>query len=104
MPSSVCVVVHPSRIVREGLASILANSPFRPACTASTIEDVPSTLAGAGEQVLVLIGVRESSDLVDDMSAVLASFPDAHVVVLGDPHNRDIFMTVLASGATRIGW
>ena len=100
MPSIVCVVIHPSRIVREGLASILANSPFQPACTASSLEAVPSTIAGAGEQVLVLIGVREVSDLVDDMGAVKASFPDAHVVVLGDPGKRDLVMTALTSGAT----
>jgi len=100
MSSSVCVVVNPSRIVREGLTSILAKSPFQPACTASRIEDVPSGIAGAGEQVLVLVGAREGSDLVDDMGAVKASFPDAHIVVLGDPGKRDLVMTVLAAGAT----
>ena len=100
MPSSVCIVVHPSRIAREGLAYILAKSPFQPACTASTIEEVPSTIAGSGEQVLVLIGVREGIDLVDDMGAIKTSFPDAHVVVLGDPDKSDLVMTALASGAT----
>jgi two-component system, NarL family, nitrate/nitrite response regulator NarL len=100
MPSVICAVVHPSRIVREGLASILANSPFAPACVASSIEDVPSPITCAGEQLLVLIGVREGSDLVDDMGATKASFPDAHVVVLGDGANRDLVMTALASGAT----
>ena len=58
MPSIVCIVVHPSRIVREGLKRILAKSPFEPACTVSGMGDVPSTIADAGEQVLVLIGVR----------------------------------------------
>jgi two-component system, NarL family, nitrate/nitrite response regulator NarL len=100
MPSIVCVVVHPSRIVRAGLASIFAESPFQPACTASSIEDVPSTVASAGQQLLVIIGVREGSDLVDDLAAVKASFPDAHVVVLDDPGKRDLVMTALASGAT----
>jgi two-component system nitrate/nitrite response regulator NarL len=100
MPLIVCVVVHPSPIMREGLASILAKSPFQPACTASSIADVPSTIAGTGDQVLVLFGVREGSDLVDDMGAVKVSFPDAHVVVLGDPGKRDFVMTALASGAT----
>jgi two-component system, NarL family, nitrate/nitrite response regulator NarL len=78
----------------------LAHSPFQPACTASSIEDVPSAIAEAGEQVLVLIGVRDGSDLVNDMCAAKASFPDAHVVILGDPGKRDLVMTALASGAT----
>jgi len=100
MSPIVCVVVHPSSIMREGLASILAESPFQPAYTVSSIEDVPSTIAGAGDQVLVLFGVRECSDLVDDMGAVKASLPDAHLLVLGDPGKRDLVMTALACGAT----
>src|SRR5262245_16169937 len=100
MPSIVCVVVHPSRIVRKGFKRILATSPFEPACTAASIEDVPSTIADAGEQVLVLIGAREGSDLADDLEAAKASFPDAHAVVFGDASNRDLVMTALALGAT----
>ena len=100
MPLIVCVVVHPSPIMREGLASILTKSPFQPACTASSIADVPSTIAGTSGQVLIPFGVREGSDLVDDMGAAKASFPDAHVVVLGDPGKPDFVMTALASGAT----
>jgi two-component system, NarL family, nitrate/nitrite response regulator NarL len=100
MPSIVIVVVHPSRIVREGLASILGKSPFAPACTASSIEDVPTTIASAGEQMLLLIGVREASELTDDMVAAKASFPNAHVVVFGDPRRCDLVITALTSGAT----
>jgi two-component system, NarL family, nitrate/nitrite response regulator NarL len=100
MASIVSVVIHPSRIFREGLVSILAKSAFAPACTAPSIEDVPSTIAGAGEQVLVIIGVREGNDLLDDIGAAKASIPDAHVVVLGDPGKRDLVMTALAFGAT----
>jgi two-component system, NarL family, nitrate/nitrite response regulator NarL len=100
MPSTVCVVVHPSRIVREGLTQILANSPFGPRCTASHIGHVPSTIAGAAEQVLVLIGVRESRDLAEDLGAAKVSFPDAHVVVVGDAGNRDHVIAALTLGAT----
>src|SRR5262245_14590531 len=100
MASIVCVIVHPSRIVREGLTRILAKSPFEPACTASGIADVPSTIADAGEQVLVLIGVREESGLAEDLSAAKASFPDAHVVVVGDANQRDLVTAALAMGAT----
>src|SRR5262245_47285013 len=100
MASIVCVIVHPSRIVREGLTRILAKSPFEPACTASGIADVPSTIADAGEQVLVLIGVREESGLAEDLSAAKASFPDAHVVVVGDANQRDLVTAALAFGAT----
>jgi two-component system, NarL family, nitrate/nitrite response regulator NarL len=100
MPSIVCVIVHPSRIVREGLTGILAKSPFEPACTASAMADVPSTIAGAGEQLLVLIGVREECGLAEDLSAAKASFPDAHVVVVGDANQRDLVTAALELGAT----
>src|SRR5262245_44682395 len=100
MSSIVCVAVHPSPIGRKGLRSILAKSPFEPACTASSIEGVPSTIAGAGTQVLILIGVRKASDLANAVQAAKASFPDAPVVVIGDAGNRDLVMTALALGAT----
>ena len=95
-----CVIVHPSRIFREGLRSILAKSPFEPACTASSTEDVPSTISDAGEQVLVLIGVREGNNLAEALSATKANFPDAHVVVVGDASNHGNVMTALELGAT----
>ena len=100
MPSIVCIVVHPSRIVREGLKRILAESPFEPACTASGMADVPATIAAAGEQVLVLIGVRKESGLAEDLSAVKASFPDANVVVVGDANQLDLVTVALGLGAT----
>ena len=100
MTSIVSVVVHPSRIFREGLMSILAKSPFEPACSASSTEDVPRTISGAGKQVLVLIGVRDSSNLAQALSATKASFPDAHVVVVGDSIKRGNVTTALECGAT----
>ena len=100
MSSIVCVVVHPSRIIREGLTSILAKSPFAPACTAASIEEVPSLIASGGEEMLVLIGVREAIDLADGLQAAKASFPDASVLLIGDAANRDLVMTALALGAT----
>jgi DNA-binding NarL/FixJ family response regulator len=73
--SSIVCIVDSSRIVREGLTRILAKSPFEPACTASSMEEVPSAIAGAGEQMLILIGVREECGLAKDLSAAKASFP-----------------------------
>ena len=61
MASVVSVVIHPSRIFREGLTNMLAQSPFAPACAAASTKDVPNTISTAGEQVLVLIGVSEAS-------------------------------------------
>jgi two-component system, NarL family, nitrate/nitrite response regulator NarL len=100
MPSVVSVVVHPSPIFREGLASILANSPFEPACSASSTEDVPSRISDSGEQVLVLIGVRETSHLAEALSATKACFPDAYLVVVGDATKRRNVTTALELGAT----
>jgi two-component system, NarL family, nitrate/nitrite response regulator NarL len=100
MPSIACVVVHPTPIFREGLTSILAKSPFDPVCTASTIDDVPATIAGLGEPVLVLIGVRNGDNLGEALSAAKASFPDGHIVVVGDSRRHDLVTTAIASDAT----
>ena len=99
MVSIVCVVVHPSPIAREGLKAILADSPFSPVSTASSTDEVPSTIASAGEHLLILMGVREAAHLAQAMSAAKASFPDALVVVIGDSGRLDLVMTALALGA-----
>jgi two-component system nitrate/nitrite response regulator NarL len=98
--SSIVCIVDSSRIVREGLTRILAKSPFEPACTASSMEEVPSAIAGAGEQMLILIGVREECGLAKDLSAAKASFPGAHVVVVGDANQRELVTAALGLGAT----
>src|SRR5262245_31098385 len=100
MVSVVCIVVHPSRLAREGLKAILANSPFSPVCIASSTDEVPSTIASAGEQVLILLGVRETAHLAQALSAAKASFPDAPVVVIGDSCDRNLVTTALGEGAT----
>ena len=99
MSSVVSVIVHPSRIFREGLSRILAKSRFEPACTASSTDDVPSTISDAGEQVLVLIGIHEGKNLVEALSATKANFPDAHVAVVGDASNLGGVTTALEFGA-----
>jgi two-component system nitrate/nitrite response regulator NarL len=102
MPSIACVVVHPSPIFREGLTSVLAKSPFKPVCTASSTKDVPSTVAGAGEQVLVLIGARDDGDLSEALIEAKGRFPEAHIVVVGDSGQRDLVTTAIALGATSV--
>lgn len=97
-----CVVVHPSPLVREGFRSILAKSPFEPVCTASSAEDVPSAVAGAGKQLLVLIGVREAGELTEAVSAAKIKFPSGQVVVVGDCAERDLVLNALRSGATSV--
>ena len=100
MPSIACVVLHPSPIFREGLMSILAKSQFKPVCTASSTKDVPSTVAGVGEQVLVLIGARDGGNLAEALIAAKARFSEAHIVVVGDSGQHDHVTTALALGAT----
>jgi two-component system nitrate/nitrite response regulator NarL len=100
MASIVSVVIHPNRIFREGLASILAKSAFAPACAAANANDVPAQISSAGEQVLVLIGVREVSKLAEALTATKANFPDAYVVVVGDATRRDNVKTAVELGAT----
>jgi len=100
MHSFVVVVVHPSRIFREGLTSTLAKSPFEPACTAANIDNVPATIGRPGEQVLVLMGVRDGDNLGESLSAAKARFPVGHVVIVGNPRRREHVATAIASEAT----
>jgi two-component system nitrate/nitrite response regulator NarL len=100
MPSIACVVVHPSRVFREGLKTILSKSPFDPVCTASTIDDVPATIGGRSELVLVLLGVRNRDNLGEALSAAKARFRDGHVIVVGDSRRREHVTAVFVSDAT----
>jgi two-component system, NarL family, nitrate/nitrite response regulator NarL len=100
MVSVVCVVIHPSRVARKGFEAILANSPFNPVRTVASIEEVPHSLTSAGEQLLILMGVREAADLAQALSVAKANFPEAPVVVIGDACNRDLVVAALAAGAT----
>ncbi len=85
MPSITCVVViHPSRVFREGLKTILSKSPFDPVCSASSIDDVPATIGGLSEEVLVIMGVPNGDNLGEALSAAKARFPNGHVLVVGD--------------------
>jgi two-component system nitrate/nitrite response regulator NarL len=98
--SFVSVIVHASRIFREGLTSILAKSPFEPACAAPSLEDVPDTISGTDEQLMILLGVHEGSNLAEALSRTKGRFPAAHVVVIGDATKLGNVMTALESGAT----
>jgi DNA-binding NarL/FixJ family response regulator len=100
MRSVVSVIVHPSHVFREGLKTILSKSPFDPVCSASSIDDVPATIGGRSEQVLVLLGVRTGDNLGEALSAAKARFPDGHVVVIGDSRRRELVMTAIVSDAT----
>lgn len=97
---SVICVVHPSRVFREGLTSILAKSQFAPTCTASSAEEVPSVIAASGEQVLLLIGVRAGDNLAEVICMAKAKVPGADLVVLGDANKPDLVTTALRLGAT----
>jgi two-component system, NarL family, nitrate/nitrite response regulator NarL len=96
----VCVVMRPSPIFCEGLTSILAKSSFKPVWSASSAEDVPATICGLSEQVVVLMGVRDGDNLGEALSAAKTRFPDAHVVVVGDSRRRELVTTAIASPTT----
>jgi two-component system nitrate/nitrite response regulator NarL len=100
MPSIACVIVHPSRVSREGLNTILSKSPFTPVCSVSCIDDVPPTIAGLGEQVLVVMGVRDGDNLGEALGTAKARFPDGNFVVVGDSRRRDLVMTAIAVEST----
>jgi two-component system, NarL family, nitrate/nitrite response regulator NarL len=100
MVSVVCVVIHPSRVARKGFEAILANSPFNPVRTVASIEEVPHSLTSAGEQLLILMGVREAAHLAQALSVAKANFPEAPVVVIGDACDRELVVSALAAGAT----
>ena len=97
MPSIKCVVVHPSRVFREGLKAILSKSPFAPVCSVSSIDDVPAAI---GEQVLVLMGVRDGDNLREALGTAKARFTDGYIVVVGDSRGHEVVTTVITSEAT----
>jgi two-component system nitrate/nitrite response regulator NarL len=99
MSSRVCVVVHPNPIFREGLKSILANTPFAPTYAAASAEDVPSSIARS-KNALLLIGVRDANSLAETVSAARSRLAGAIVLVIGDWGNRELVRTALALGAT----
>src|SRR5689334_20144265 len=76
MVSIVCVVVHPSRVIRAGLKTILSKSAFEPVHSGSSIDELPPGIAGGNEQVLVLLGVRDADQLGAALTAAKARFPE----------------------------
>ena len=100
MPSFVSVIVHASRIFREGLTSILAKSPFEPAWAFARLEEVPDTIFSTGKQVMILLGVHEGSNLAEVLSTTKARFPVSPIVVIGDATKRGNLTTALELGAT----
>jgi two-component system nitrate/nitrite response regulator NarL len=84
MPSIFSVVVHASRMFREGVKSILTRTPFEPACTVASPGEVPSHMPGADDQIMAIIGAPTGCDIALAVSMTKERFPDAHVVVIGD--------------------
>ena len=100
MAAVVCVIVRPTPIFRAGLTTVLAKSPFKPVWSESSTEELSSEITQAGEQVLLLMAVREGDTLVEALSTAKAMFPDAPVVVVGDSAKSELVTRALASGAT----
>jgi hypothetical protein len=91
---------NPSPIFREGLTSMLANSSFTPRALPQALRTCPAEYSAPASRSWSFIGVRDSSHLAEDLSATKASFPDAHVMVVGDSTKRGNVATALELGAS----
>jgi two-component system, NarL family, nitrate/nitrite response regulator NarL len=100
MPSIFSVVVHASRMFREGVRSILTRTPFEPACTVASPGEVPSHMPGADDQIMAIIGAPTGCDVALAVSTMKERFPDAHVVVIGDATDTRNVMAALEADAS----
>jgi two-component system nitrate/nitrite response regulator NarL len=100
MPSIFSVVVHANRMFREGVKSILTRTPFEPACTVASPEEVPSHMPGTDDQIMAIIGAPAGCDIALAVSTTKARFPDAHVVVIGDATDTRNVVAALEADAS----
>lgn len=100
MPSIFSVVVHTSRMFREGVKSILTRTPFEPACTVVSPEDVPSHMPGGDDQIMAIVGAPTGCDVALAVSATKERFRDAYVVVIGDATDNRNVVAALKAGAS----
>jgi two-component system, NarL family, nitrate/nitrite response regulator NarL len=100
MPSIFSVVVHASRMFREGVKSILTRTPFEPACTVASPAEVPSHLPGTDDQIMAIIGAPTGCDIAQAVSTTKGRFPDAHVVVIGDATDTRSVVAALEADAS----
>jgi two-component system, NarL family, nitrate/nitrite response regulator NarL len=99
MPSIFSVVVHGSRMFREGVKSVLTRTPFEPACSVASPGEVPSHMAGADDQIMAIIGASAGCDIAEAVSATKERLPDALVVVIGDASDTRNVVAALEADA-----
>jgi len=100
MSSIVSVVVHASRMFREGVKNVLTETPFEPACTVASPGEVPSHMSGADDQIMAIIGAATDCEIVQAVSTTKERFPDAHVVVIGDATDTRNVVAALEADAS----
>src|SRR5262249_49923356 len=100
MPSIFSVVVDASRMFREGVKSILTSTPFEPACTVASPQEVPSQMPGADAQIMAIIGAPTGCDITLAVSTTKERFPDALVVVIGDATDTRNVVAALKADAS----
>ncbi len=93
------MVVGESRLFREGLASLLSNTPYKVA-SVGDICDVPKILDEAGKPPeLVLFGLATNhDDGLDELIRVRESYPDSRIVVLESTPSKRNFTQCLSVG------
>ncbi len=93
------MVVGESRLFREGLASLLSNTPYKVA-SVGDICDVPKILEEAGKPPeLVLFGLATNhGDGLDELIRVRESYPDSRIVVLASTPSKRNFSQCLSVG------
>ena len=94
------IVTHPCALVRDGLRSILAKSPFRPVHILPALnEETESYLASAGACIW-LLGVNECGPTTNDLvRRVVARNPSLRTVILTASHTPTDILPAFVAGA-----
>ncbi len=99
MPSTVSVIIHPSRIYCEGLRSLLASTSFLPASIASHPSQLKDDLLSPGDTLLAILGAQDGVDLAAPIREIVGRFPAARIVVIGDGHATATVRDAIRAGA-----
>jgi two-component system, NarL family, nitrate/nitrite response regulator NarL len=100
----ITVLVAPKTLLREGLASLLASTHYKPAMSVSCVEELARGRTPAADKALFVVSrdalTRGGQDVMADELHLLKDYhPGSRVLVLSDTFNFADVVTALRAGA-----
>jgi len=99
MICSAVVLVHPSRLFAEALASLLDNVPFKLRCVACDIDDVPFEDLRESKTAIFLLGGQTSECMSKTIRSIRQRLASAVILVIGNTNVPQEVVTALEAGA-----